>query len=132
MIKRLRYYEEIVDKQIEISCLSMDEPSEERDIHSLIGETFEGEDTVYGKEALADRTLYDAIVEHRRTYYALKYVNYDLHNPSTINFMIHDQERDAWVQDYADMQRFFIYGRSLEFDVLMKRIEELQEQIYLI
>lgn len=132
MIKRLRYYEEIVDKQIEISCLSMDEPSEERDIHSLIGETFEGEDTVYGKEALADRTLYDAIVEHRRTYYALKYVNYDLHNPSTINFMIPDQERDAWVQDYADMQRFFIYGRSLEFDVLMKRIEELQEQIHLI
>ena len=108
MIKRLRYYEEIVDKQIEISCLSMDEPSEERDIHSLIGETFEGEDTdadckirtvaptrtfleklfllaeefqkdkprsvrmsrhlydieklmdtVYGKEALADRTLYE-------------------------------------------------------------------------
>lgn len=132
MIKRLRYYEEIVDKQIEISCLSMDEPSEERDIHSLIGETFEGEDTVYGKEALADRALYDAIVEHRRTYYALKYVNYDLHNPSTINFMIPDQERDAWVQDYADMQRFFIYGRSLEFDVLMKRIEELQEQIHLI
>lgn len=132
MIKRLRYYEEIVDKQIEISCLSMDEPSEERDIHSLIGETFEGEDTVYGKDALADRTLYDAIVEHRRTYYALKYVNYDLHNPSAINFMIPDQERDAWVQDYADMQRFFIYGRSLEFDVLMKRIEELQEQIHLI
>ena len=132
MIKRLRYYEEIVDKQIEISCLSMEEPSEERDIHSLIGETFEGEDTVYGKEALADRTLYDAIVEHRRTYYALKYVNYDLHNPSTINFMIPDQERDAWVQDYADMQRFFIYGRSLEFDVLMKRIAELQEQIHLI
>lgn len=132
MIKRLRYYEEIVDKQIEISCLSMDEPSEERDIHSLIGETFEGEDTVYGKEALADRALYDAIVEHRRTYYALKYVNYDLHNPSAINFMIPDQERDAWVQDYADMQRFFIYGRSLEFDVLMKRIEELQEQIHLI
>ena len=167
--------------KIEISCLSMDEPSEGRDIHSLIGETFEGEDTeadckirtvvptrtfleklfllaeefqkdkprsvrmsrhlydieklmdtVYGKEALADRTLYDAIVEHRRTYYALKYVNYDLHNPSTINFMIPDQERDAWVQDYADMQRFFIYGRSLEFDVLMKRIEELQEQIHLI
>ena len=166
--------------KIEISCLSMDEPSEERDIRSLIGETFEGEDTdadckirtvvptrtfleklfllaeefqkdkprsvrmsrhlydieklmdtVYGKEALADRTLYDAIVEHRRTYYALKYVNYDLHNPSTINFMIPAQERDAWMQDYADMQRFFIYGKSLEFDALMKRIEDLQVQLRL-
>lgn len=113
----------------------MDEPTEERYIHSLIGETFEEEDidanckirtvvptrtflekifllaeefqkdkprsvrmsrhlydleklmdTEYGREALADRTLYDAIVEHRRAYYALKYVNYDLHAPATINF----------------------------------------------
>ena len=31
--------------KIEISCLSMDEPTEERDIHSLICETFEEEDT---------------------------------------------------------------------------------------
>ena len=30
--------------KIEISCLSMDEPTEERYIHSLIGETFEKED----------------------------------------------------------------------------------------
>ena len=30
--------------KIEISCLSMDEPTEERYIHSLIGETFEEED----------------------------------------------------------------------------------------
>lgn len=29
-------------------------------------------DTQYGREALADRSLYDAIVEHRRVYYALK------------------------------------------------------------
>ena len=31
--------------KIEISCLSMDEPTEERQIRSLIGETFEDEDT---------------------------------------------------------------------------------------
>ena len=29
-------------------------------------------------KALSNRKLYDAIVEHRKTYYALKYVNYDL------------------------------------------------------
>ena len=31
--------------KIEISCLSMDEPTELRQIHSLIGESFDGEDT---------------------------------------------------------------------------------------
>ena len=163
--------------KIEISCLSMDEPSEERDIRSLIGNTFEGEDTAadckirtvvptrtflekifllseefqkdkprylrmsrhlydieklmdtnYGKEALADRTLYDSIVEHRRIYYALKYVNYDSLNPSTINFMIPEKEHKYWMEDYAEMQRFFIYGQSLDFETLMKRIGELQRR----
>ena len=164
--------------KIEISCLSMDAPTEERQIHSLIGETFEEEDTdakckirtvvptrtfleklfllaeefqkdkprsvrmsrhlydleklmdtEYGQEALADRTLYNAIVEHRRAYYALKYVNYDLHAPATINFMIPEQAIESWKADYADMRHFFIYGQSLEFDALMQRMTELQKRV---
>lgn len=164
--------------KIEISCLSMDEPTEERCIHSLIGETFEEEDidanckirtvvptrtfleklfllaeefqkdkprsvrmsrhlydleklmdTEYGREALADRTLYDAIVEHRRAYYALKYVNYDLHAPASINFLIPEHSMESWKADYADMRRFFIYGQSLEFGALMQKIAELQERV---
>ena len=164
--------------KIEISCLSMDEPTEERHICSLIGETFAGEDadancsirtvvptrtfleklfllaeefqkdkprsvrmsrhlydleklmdTEYGQEALADSTLYEAIVEHRRAYYALKYVNYDLHAPATINFMVPEQAMETWKADYADMRRFFIYGQSLEFDALMLKIAELQERV---
>ena len=86
-------------------------------------------DTEYGKEALAERTLYEAIVEHRRAYYALKYVNYDLHNPATINFMIPEQAMEAWKTDYADMRRFFIYGQSLDFETLILRMEELQKKI---
>ena len=164
--------------KIEISCLSMDEPTEERQIHSFIGETFEGEDTdanckirtvvptrtfleklfllaeefqkdkprsvrmsrhlydleklmdtEYGREALADRSLYNTIIEHRRAYYALKYVNYDLHAPATINFMIPKQAIESWKADYADMRRFFIYGQSLEFDSLMQKMKELQERV---
>lgn len=164
--------------KIEISCLSMDEPTELRQIHSLIGESFDGEDTdadslvrtvvptrtfleklfllaeefqkekprsvrmsrhlydleklmdtEYGIEALSNRKLYDAIVEHRKAYYALKYVNYDLHAPSTINFMIPESVMEAWRDDYADMRRFFIYGKSLEFDVLMQKMAELHERV---
>ena len=78
----------------------------------------------YGLEALSNRKLYDAIVEHRKTYYALKYVNYDLHAPSSISFTIPKSVMDAWQDDYADMRRFFIYGESLEFDALMQRKSE--------
>ena len=164
--------------KIEISCLSMDEPTKEREIRSLIGERFKDEDTdaeyrirtviptrtfleklfllaeefqkekprsvrmtrhlydleklmdtEYGKEALADRSLYDAIVEHRKTYYALKYVNYDLHAPITINFMLPKQVTEAWKDDYADMRNYFIYGQSLEFDALIQRIKEKQKRV---
>lgn len=164
--------------KIEVSCLSMDEPTELRPIRSLIGESFDGEDTdaesfartvvptrtfleklfllaeefqkekprsvrmsrhlydleklmdtEYGVEALSNRKLYDTIVEHRKTYYALKYVNYDLHAPSTINFTIPESAMEAWQDDYADMRRFFIYGKSLEFGELMQRVEELQKRV---
>ena len=86
-------------------------------------------DTEYGTEALSNCKLYDAIVEHRKAYYALKYVNYDLHAPSTINFTIPKSAMEAWQDDYADMRRFFIYGESLEFDALMQRMKELQERV---
>ena len=86
-------------------------------------------DTEYGEEALSNRTLYDAIVEHRKAYYALKYVNYDLHAPSTINFTIPESAMEAWQDDYTDMRRFFIYGESLEFDVLMQKIRKLQDRV---
>ena len=164
--------------KIEISCLSMDEPTVEREVHSLIGDSFSVEDngarstiktvlptrtflekvlllaeefqkerprsvrmsrhlydleklmdTQYGLGALANRTLYDAIVEHRRAYYALKYVNYTLLQPSTINFMIPEQHKEEWQADYTNMRRFFIYGQSLDFDILMNRMAELQMRV---
>ncbi|MBR4911826.1 MAG: nucleotidyl transferase AbiEii/AbiGii toxin family protein [Bacteroidales bacterium] len=164
--------------KIEISCLSMDEPTEERKIHSLIGDSFPNGDTdveskiktvlptrtflekifllaeefqkerprsvrmsrhlydleklmdtQYGCEALSNRILYDAIVEHRRAYYALKYVNYNLLHPSTINFMIPELHKEDWNADYANMRRFFIYGQSLDFDMLMNRMTELQMRV---
>ena len=41
-------------------------------------------DTNYGKAALEDTSLYQAIVEHRRKFYHLGYVNYDLDYPAAI------------------------------------------------
>ncbi len=43
--------------------------------------------------------------------------------------MIPEQERETWIKDYADMQRFFIYGKSLEFEELMQRIDNLQKRV---
>lgn len=165
--------------KIEISCLSMDEPTENREIQSLIEESFKGEDsgndclvrtvlptrtfleklfllaeefqkenprnermsrhlydieklmdTQYGQDALANRALYDAIVEHRRIYYAQKHINYDLLSPSSISFIVPEELSEAWRADYANLREFFIYGSSLEFDDLIQRIKELHNRVH--
>lgn len=86
-------------------------------------------DSDFGRSALADKTLYDAIIEHRKAYYALKYVDYSLHNPDTINIVPPENVQDDWQRDYSNMQRYFIYGKSLDFEQLMKRIIELQRRL---
>lgn len=164
--------------KIEVSCLSMDVPTEMREIRSMIAETFPDEDegtlgvfrtvvpsrtflekifllaeefqkarprhvrmsrhlydlerlmdTGYGKAALADDALYNAIIEHRRTYYALKYVDYDRHARETISFLPPDELLEDWRKDYADMQAYFIYGDALDFNALIERMRELQARI---
>ena len=86
-------------------------------------------DSDFGKAALTDKALYDAIIEHRQAYYALKYVDYSLHHPDTINILPPEHVLEDWRQDYSNMQRYFIYGESLDFEQLMKRIQELQSRL---
>lgn len=88
-------------------------------------------DTDYGRMALRDEELYDAIVNHRRTYYALKYVNYDKHERSVISFLPPNNLLQEWKTDYENMLSSFIYGDALDFDALMVRMRELQRRINL-
>lgn len=163
--------------KIEISCLSMSEPCELRNISSLIFEHFPEEDSVstcniptvlptrtflekvfllseefskdnprhirmsrhlydleklmdteYGKDALEDIDLYSKIVNHRKTNYHLGYVDYSKHHPSEIVFIPSAENQERWANDYKDMIASFIYGDSLSFEELMKRLEELTTQ----
>ena len=163
--------------KVEIGCLAMDEPTQTRELDTLIAKYYPDEDnelacsirtvvptrtflekafllneefqkakprfrrmsrhlydlerlmdTEYGREALEDRTLYDAVVEHRRVYYDLKYVDYDRHSPERIDFIPPESELERWREDYAEMQRHFILGSALPFDELMVRMKELRER----
>lgn len=163
--------------KIEISCLSMSEPCELRNISSLIFEHFPEEDSVntcniptvlptrtflekvfllseefskdnpryirmsrhlydleklmdteYGKNALEDIDLYSKIVNHRKINYHLGYVDYSKHHPSTIVFIPPTENQEEWANDYKDMITNFIYGDSLSFEELIKKMEELTVQ----
>lgn len=180
-------YESILDSKveyipsrvkIEISCLSMAEPCELKEITSLIYSHYPEEDddtrsniktvlptrtflekifllheefqkdtprhlrmsrhlydlerlmdTNFGKEALSDTHLYAEIVKHRSLYYTLKYIDYQKHHPSTINFCPPEKNRKDWDRDYEEMKNSFIYAdNKLSFDELIARIEELQSR----
>lgn len=161
--------------KIEISCLSMSEPFEEKVISSLIHDKFPDDDseatsiirtvtpartflekafllseefhknkprsmrmsrhlydldrimdTEYGKEALSDGELYKAIVEHRRKFYHLGYVNYDDDYPDKIDFVPKGGVLDAFRNDYeTNMVDGYIYGEAKPFDELVERMKEL-------
>ena len=85
-------------------------------------------DTEYGLSALSDMTLYRAIIQHRREYYCLKYVDYDSNNPDRILICPPDSLLPDWRADYETMQQSFIYGKSLPFDSLIDKIHILQDR----
>lgn len=164
--------------KIEISCLSMSEPFEEKTITSLIYDKFPEEDdetssvirtvtpsrtflekafllneefqkdkprsmrmsrhlydldkimdTEYGRLALQDGSLYRAIVEHRRKFYHLGYVDYDKDYPTHINFTPERELQKAFRSDYeTNMVDGYIYGEAKPFDALIARIRELQDK----
>ncbi|MGY4539615.1 hypothetical protein ACVW0P_004051 [Mucilaginibacter sp. UYNi724] len=66
-------------------------------------------DTEHAKAALADRTYYETIVEHRRHLIFKAGVDYDTHQPATLNFIPPDGILKAFEQDYAKMRAEMIY-----------------------
>jgi len=164
--------------KVEISCLSMNYPTQVREMHSLIADVFPQEDadthvamptvvptrtmlekmfllceefqkakprtlrmsrhyydlwklmqSPYFDEVLHDVSLYQAIVQHRATYYNVHYVDYELLQPDTISILPPDHLLQEYEQDYASMVESYIYGSAPSFVELMERIRDLQNRI---
>ncbi len=161
--------------KIEISCLSMDEPYEYREIKSLINDIYYEEDAnpicmcptilptrtflekafllneeyqkksprsermsrhlydlekmmdIYAIDALADKDLYDKIIEHRRKFYHISAVDYNSDKRQHIRICPPEELSDAYRQDYEKMQTTFIYDKEcLSYEKLINRLRELE------
>jgi predicted nucleotidyltransferase component of viral defense system len=86
-------------------------------------------DTEYAATAIADKDLYQHIVEHRKTFNPLRGVDYANHAPDRINPIPPDSLINEWKKDYEQMQQSMIYRESLPFDKLIERIAELKRRI---
>ncbi|MCT4643633.1 MAG: nucleotidyl transferase AbiEii/AbiGii toxin family protein [Carboxylicivirga sp.] len=85
--------------------------------------------TEYAEIALANIELYNEIIEHRSIYTKISSIDYNEHQPKTLNPLPPDAVIDNWRKDYQQMQEEMIYGDSLSFDKLLEQIKELKERI---
>lgn len=81
--------------------------------------------TPHADEALNDKELYNGIIEHRKAFNLVTSIDYNLHQPATINFIPPIEGRNEWENDYKAMQENMIYGKSPEFRDLMASLETL-------
>lgn len=166
---------------IEISSRSLMEPSEKREINSLIGEVNNDQpfstksfnistvlpqrtflekifllheefsqdlkrmrterlsrhlydleklmDTEFGIVAIKDKELFFTIVNHRKKFNAIRGLDYSNHIRGKIKLIPPAGVIKEWEKDFNTMKENMIYGESLSFDSLIKRIEELQKRV---
>ena len=80
------------------------------------------------EKLLNDLVLYHEIVEHRRKFYHVGYVDYDKELPANIQIIPSEELMPAYEADYNEMKESFIYGQPLAFSELMEKITSIQEQ----
>ena len=88
--------------------------------------------TPYAEMALKNAALYHEIVEHRRKFYHVGYVDYDKELPANIQIVPDEELMSAYETDYNEMKESFIYGDALDFKELIKKIVDIEQRFRLI
>lgn len=82
----------------------------------------------FGLSAVQDKELFHTIVEFRQKYTAVRGITYDEHTHSTLSFLPPAEVDNAWRQDYAEMRENMFYGTTLNYDMLLERLQVLNER----
>jgi len=86
--------------------------------------------TDFANNALSNKELYETIVEHRYKFNRVGGVNYNLHQPQTINPIPIPDVIKAWESDYSTMLEQMIYEENpLSFDALISELTQLKTRI---
>jgi hypothetical protein len=81
------------------------------------------------ENALADKDLYEGIVEHRSIFAKLGGVDYTSHFAPNLNPIPPDNIMEEWEKDYATMQEQMIYGETISFKELIAAIDIIKNTI---
>ncbi|RKF32289.1 hypothetical protein BCY89_13910 [Sphingobacterium siyangense] len=80
--------------------------------------------------ALEDKELYEYIVEHRHEYSKVSGVNYNSHNPQSLNPIPPPNLLEGWEKDYSKMEQEMIYEQKAPtFKDLIDNIENVKTKL---
>jgi len=82
-------------------------------------------DTGHGVDALANEKLYNDIVEHRKVFNLLNFVDHASYGRDQLAFIPPKEVIAAWENDYKQMQVSMFLGETISFAQLINRMEEL-------
>jgi len=86
--------------------------------------------TDFAKKAFINKELYQKIVNHRYKFNRIGHINYNLHQPQTINMLPVPQVMEAWKVDYSTMVEQMIYETNPPtFNELISELTKLKEKI---
>ena len=86
-------------------------------------------DIKYAEIALNNNELYETIVKHRYRFTRIGGVNYNLHQPQTINPLPIPEIIEDWKADYKTMQEQMIYVVSPSFEEIIYELTSLKNKI---
>lgn len=81
----------------------------------------------FALKAINNRKLYETIVKHRYQNTRIGGIDYNLHQPQTINPLPIPEFIDKWKADYKTMQEQMIYGESPTFELMLDTIKDFTE-----
>lgn len=81
-------------------------------------------------KAIKNKDLYQTIVSHRHVFTKIGGVDYNAHNPKTLDPIPPKNIRAAWKKDYERMTTEMIYQKNPpSFEELIANLEDLKEQL---
>ena len=81
-------------------------------------------------KAINDKELYETIVAHRYKFARIGGVNYNNHNPKTLNPVPPPELMDNWEKDYAKMREEMVYGENRPtFSEIIETLKRLKDKI---
>jgi hypothetical protein len=82
-------------------------------------------------KAINDKNLYETIVAHRHRFSRVGGVNYNNHNPKTLNPVPPEDIADDWKDDYAKMSEDMIYEKNKPtYEDLIHNLTELKTKLH--